>query len=118
VEKYQQFIKTAAPQLGDAFMSNQRSFFRQCDSAFKVDVEDDIPYGFDYDWYTNSQEDPQYLLDGINKSGKWMINIKGDDATVEIGAPEDKNYTSGSLLIQLDLKKESGQWKIAKIGND
>jgi hypothetical protein len=118
VEKYQQFIRDSIPQLGEEFLKNQKRFFEQCDSAFKKDVEDDIPYGFDYDWYTNSQEDSQYLLDGINKSAKWIINVKGDDATVEIGAPEDKNYVSGSLLIQLDMKKENGAWKIAKIGND
>ncbi|NOT51292.1 MAG: hypothetical protein HOP10_08460 [Chitinophagaceae bacterium] len=118
VEKYQQFIRDSIPQLGNEFLGNQKIFFEQCDSAFKKDLEDDIPYGFGYDWYTNSQEDPQYLLDGINSSAKWIINIKGNDATVEIGAPEDRNYVSGSLLIQLNMKKENGGWRIAKIGND
>jgi hypothetical protein len=118
VEKYQQFIRDSVPHLGEEFVVNQKLFFQQCDSAFKKDVEDDIPYGFDYDWYTNSQEDPQYLLDGINKSVTWIINVKGDRATVEIGAPDDKNYVSSSLLIQLDMKKENDKWRIAKIGND
>lgn len=118
VEKYQQFIKDSIPQLGAEFLVNQKHFFEQCDSAFKKDVDEELPYGFDYDWYTNSQEDPQYLLDGINKSGKWIITVKGDVATVEIGAPEDKNYVSGSLLMQFDMKKENGKWTIAKIGND
>ena len=118
VEKYQQFIRDSVPQLGEAFLADQKYFFQVCDSAFKVDKEDDIPFGFDYDWYTNSQEDPQYLVDGINKSVTWIINVKGDRATVEIGAPDDKNYVSGSLLIQLDMKKENDKWRIAKIGND
>ncbi|MEO7983786.1 MAG: hypothetical protein ABI688_06870 [Bacteroidota bacterium] len=118
VTKYQQFIHDSVSQLGEAFLANQKRFFQQCDSAFKVDVKDELPYGFDYDWYTNSQEEPSYLLDGISKSGKWIISVKGHEASVEIGAPEDKNYISGSLLLYVGIKKENGQWKIARIGND
>ncbi len=54
VTKYQDYIKTSAPQLGEEFLSNQKKFFQQCDSAFKVDTEEELPYGFDYDWYTNT----------------------------------------------------------------
>ena len=118
VDRYQAFIRDSVPYLGTAFLANQKKMFQQCDSAFKVDVKDEIPYGFDYDWYTNSQEDPAYLLNGIKSSGKWMIQVKNDEATVEIGAPEDKNYVSGSLLLFVGVKKENGQWKIAQIGND
>ncbi len=118
VEKYQQFIRTSVPQLGEEFIINQKRFLQQCDSAFKIDVNDDIPYGFDYDWYTSSQEEPSYLLDGINKSGKWIINVKGEVASVEIGAPDDKDYLAGSLLLYVGMKKENGQWKIAKIGGN
>ena len=118
VDQYQAFIRDSIPQLGDEFLKNQKIVFTKADSAFKVDVKDDVPVYFDYDWYTNSQEDPKYLLDGLNKSAKWIITVKGDDAQVEIGAPEDKNYVSGSLLLQVDMKKENGQWTIAKIGND
>ncbi|MEO7922757.1 MAG: hypothetical protein ABIR30_03705 [Chitinophagaceae bacterium] len=118
VDKYQAFIRDSVPQLGEEFLKNQKILFTKADSAFKVDVNDEVPYYFDYDWYTNSQEDPQYLLDGINKSNKWVVIVKGDNATVEIGSPEDKNYISGSLLIQLDMQRENGNWKIAKIGND
>jgi hypothetical protein len=115
VTKYQDFIRASAPQLGEEFLSNQKKFFQQCDSAFKVDTQDELPYGFDYDWYTNSQEDPSYLLDGINKSPKWMINVKGEEASVEIGAPDHKDYLAGSLLLYVGMKKENGKWTIAKI---
>lgn len=118
VEKYQAFIRDSVPQLGQDFLVNQKKMFQQCDSAFKVDLENEIPCGFDYDWYTNSQESPSYLLDGIKASGKWNISVKGNEATVEIGAPEDKNYLSGSLLLFVGLKKENNQWKITTIGND
>jgi hypothetical protein len=118
VEKYQAYLRDSVPQLSQTFLDNQKKFFQQCDSAFKKDTEDELPYGFDYDWYTNSQEDPSYLLDGIHASGKWIINVKADEASVGIGAPENTNYVSGSLLIFVGLKKENGQWKISKIGND
>lgn len=118
VERYQAFIRDSVPYLGEGFLVNQRKMFQQCDSAFKVDTKDEIPYGFDYDWYTNSQEDPSYLLKGIKASGKWMLNREGDLAKLEIGAPDDKDYLAGSLLLFVELKKENGQWKITQIGND
>ena len=75
VEKYQQFIRSSVPQLGEEFLRNQTYFFRQCDSAFKKDLQDELPYGFDYDWYTNSQDDAMYLVDEINKNKPWPISI-------------------------------------------
>ena len=114
-----QFIRSAAPQLGEEFISNQKHFFQQCDSAFKKDVEDEIPYGFDYDWYTNSQEDAQYLVDEINKNKPWSISITGDNAFVEVkGDLDDNGKKTESTFLTLYMKKESGQWKIAKIGLD
>jgi len=118
VDKYHAFIRDSVPQLGEAFLAGQKKFFQECDSAFKTDPESELPYGFDFDWYTNSQEDPSYLLEGLQASGNWVIQVKGDAATVEIGAPENKNFASGSLLLFVSLKKENGQWKFAGIGND
>ena len=118
VAKYQAYIHDSIPQLGSEFLVQQKRKFEQCDSAFKIDVKDELPYGMDYDWFTNSQEDPAWLLDGLKASTKWVMNIKGDNASVEIGTPENKNYVSGSLLLYVGLKKENGQWKIAEIGND
>jgi hypothetical protein len=119
VEKYQAFIRSSVPQLGETFLRNQKRFFEQCDSAFKVNVDDDIPYGFDYDWYTNSQEDPQYLLDEINKSKPWSMTLAAEDATVSVKGEYDNNgKPEETTFITLAMKKENGQWKIAKIGND
>jgi len=116
-EKYLTFIHTSVPQLGSAFINNQRLFFKQCDSAFKVDTEDDIPYGFDYDWFTNSQEEPQVLLDELNQSKQWLIIVKGDDAHVAVkGTYTDNGKQTETTVIKVDLKKEGGKWKIAKIG--
>lgn len=119
VEKYQSFIRANVPQLGEEFISHQKKFLQQCDSAFKVDVTDDIPYGFDYDWYTNSQDDAQYLVDEINKPGPWAITWLGDYATIPIkGSYDDGTSKVETTLVVLTMKKENGQWKIARIGGE
>lgn len=112
VTRYQDFIRTAAPQLGEDLFRNQKKMLLQCDSAFKIDVQDEIPYGFDYDWYTNSQEDPQYTLELLNRNEPWNMKIDGDKAEVEIGVTQEEGSTG--LIIQ--LKKEKNKWTIAKIG--
>jgi hypothetical protein len=119
VQKYQDFIRSSVPQLGEEFLQNQKHFFQQCDSAFKVDVEDELPYGFDYDWYTNSQEEPQYLVDEINKAKAWPITWSGDHARVDVKGDYDNNgKKTEETVITVTLRKENGQWKISKIGTD
>lgn len=119
VKKYQQYIHDSVPQLGEEFNMNQKKFFEQCDSAFKVDVEDDIPYGFDFDWFTNSQEDTKYLLDEINKSLPWIITITGDKATVDVkGEYNNDGEKKTETAITIQMKKENGKWKIAKTWMD
>ncbi len=113
VEKYQQFIQDSIPQLGAAFLASQKHFFEQCDSAFKKDVGDGPPYGFDYDWYTNSQEDVQYTLDEVNKNN-WIISQSGENARVQVGGSKESNDTG--LIIY--MKKENDKWTIAKIGDN
>lgn len=117
VQKYQQFIRDSVPQLGEGFLANQKSFFHQCDSAFKVDVEDDIPYGFDYDWYTNSQEDPQYLIDELNKAHNWKTTLRHHEADVAIMTWRDDNgKKTEETIIEFLMKLEMGTWTIARIG--
>lgn len=117
VERYFAFIRRNAPQLGEEFINNQRLFFRQCDSAFKTQLEDEIPYGFDYDWYTNSQEEPQWLLDEFKKAKQWAIAIHGARATVDVlGSYEDNGKEIETVVLCAEMKKEKGKWKIAKIG--
>lgn len=119
-EKYQQFIRDSVPYLGQAFLENQQRFFKQCDSAFKVDIQDDIPYGFDYDWYTNSQEGTEYLLEDLhNPKADWNISVKGEEAAVRILMNRERGTeTEQYTVISLSMKKENGKWTIAKIGNE
>ena len=119
VDRMHTFIRNSIPQLGETFIKNQTRFLQQCDSAFKEDVNDEIPYGFDWDWYTNSQEDPQYILDELKKSNKWLINVAGNHATTDVrGNFSDNGQITETSMIKLELDKEGGTWKISKIGTD
>lgn len=119
VERYQQYLQTDARWLGQEFIQSQYRFFQSCDSAFKVDKEDEIPYGFDYDWYTNSQEDASYLVDQVNKSKPWPVKWSGDYATVDIMGDYDNNgKQQQSSFVNILMKKENNEWKIARIGNE
>ena len=120
VVKYQQFIADSVPQLGQQFLQNQKRFLQQCDSAFKVDVADDIPYGFDYDWYTNSQEGTEYLLQDLrNPKADWHITVNGDNAKVRINMNRERgSETEQYMVISLSMIKEKGKWTIATIGNE
>jgi hypothetical protein len=121
VDRLHQLIRSSVPQLGEEYLKNQRVFFQQSDSAFKVDLDDDIPYGFDYDWYTNSQEDPQYLLDELKRASKWNITVNGNTALVDIkGIINDPYINDGKphevTVLNLEMIREAGKWKIAWIG--
>ncbi len=116
-EKYFAFIRSSVPQLGESFIKNQRIFLKECDSAFKVDLEDDIPYGFDYDWYTNSQEEASYLVDELKKSKQWIIWVTGMDAGVEVmGYNMEEGKKVEFIVMCFGVKKEKGKWKIERIG--
>ena len=116
-ERYFTYLRTSVPNMGEEFIKNQRIFFKQCDSAFKVDVEDELPYVFDYDWYTNSQEGPEYLVGELKKSKQWMTTINGNDATVDVlGFYMDGGNKVETVVMCFGMKKEKGKWKIARIG--
>lgn len=116
-ERYLIFLRKSVPWLGEEFIKNQQIFFKQCDSAFKANTEDEIPYGFDYDWYTNSQEEPQWLADELKKSKQWIITVKGIDANVDVlGYYMEQGNKVETVVMCFIMKKEKAKWKIAKIG--
>ena len=118
VEKYHNFINESVPQLGNTFKAAQKKFLEQCDSAFKKDTEGEIPYGFDYDWYTNSQEEPKYLVDEMNNTHNWKTVVSGDDANVEVMRWRDDNGQKiEEPIIKFGMKREAGKWTIARIGD-
>ncbi len=123
-ERYFAFIRSSVPQLGEEFIKNQRIFLKQCDSAFKKDLDGEVPYGFDYDWYTNSQEDASWLVDEIKKAEQWLINVNGLSANVELHTLKYSEHRTTYPFICYQMKKEKalndkvglGKWKIARIG--
>lgn len=119
VEKYQLLLQTDARGLGQEFLQRQYRFLQSCDSAFKKNTEDEIPYGFDYDWYTNSQEETEYLVGQVNKSKPWPVKWAGDYATVDIMGDYDNNgKQQEASFVTILMKKENNEWKIARIGNE
>jgi len=118
VEKYQGFIRDSAPQLGETFLTNQKVLLQKADSAFKVDKDEDVPVYFDFDWYTNTQEDPAYILSEINKSRQWIITTKGDEGVAEVKGYDENGTKPAATVIRVEMKKENGKWKIAKTWSD
>lgn len=116
VDRYLAWLGKAAPQLGQEFARNERQFFKECDSAFLTQVQDEVPYGFDSDRFTNSQE-PEYTVEEMQKSKQWAIRVNGNEATVDVlGSYSDKGKEIETLIICFEMKKEKGKWTIAKIG--
>jgi hypothetical protein len=116
VNKYFAFIRSSVPWLGEAYIANQKKFFQECDSAFKADPEGEIPYGFDFDWYTNSQEDAGWLVDELKNATQWVTTVNGMDATVDVlGFYNDNGKQVETVILCYAMKKEKGKWKIARI---
>src|SRR4030095_6627578 len=102
--------------LGEEFIKNKRKFLKECDSAFKVDTEDDLPYGFDYDWYTNSQEEISYTVEELKNADKWVIRVKGNTAEVEVHNDSGNGSVKTYAFMCYTMSREKGKWKIANIG--
>lgn len=116
-ERYFAYIRAAVPYLNEAFIANRREFLKECDVEFKNDPEGEIPYGFDYDWYTNSQEETEYLVEELKKTEKWVIRVTGGThASVEAhrlpGNPGERTYAFFCMV----MNKVKGKWTIGRIG--
>lgn len=112
VDKYFNFIRTSVPQLGEGYITSLRRHFQQADSAFKQDTESEIPFGFDFDWFTDSQEEPSYLLSELNKAGKWNITVTGDEASVTVPSDTNDPVMQKYPVFCAKMKKYNGSWKI------
>ena len=108
-EKYFNYVRKNVTWLGQAFIINERKFLKQCQQNFNKYPEEEMPMGFDYDRFTDTQEDAKYTLDEyiLNKKMTWQINIKNAVAIVFINV---KNKDRSKV----ELVKENGTWKISK----
>jgi len=80
-----------------------------------VNTEDEIPWGFDYDWYTNSQEEAQVLIDELKKAKQWAMTINGVSASVDVlGFYTDNGKKIETVVMCFKMKKEKGSGVLRK----
>ncbi len=106
--RYFDYLRKSVPYLAEGFIATEKKRLTECEKDFLKNPEDDVPAGFDYDSFTNSQEGTGvFLKDLLKKSNKWKITYpeKGQ-AHVSVMYPE------GDLFCCADLVKEKGAWKI------
>jgi hypothetical protein len=119
-ERYFNYLRKDVPYVGESFIASEKEYFRSADSTFRKNPADEIPAGFDYDRFTRSQEDPKWFWRELIKKGviHWVVKVHGITATAMI-------YESEGVLSEkrgwwkffcVEMKKEKGMWKIAKIG--
>lgn len=115
VIKYQALLRDSVPQLGKAFLENQKILLQSIDSSFQKNPTLDIARGFDFDWYTNSAQKPSYIAMQVQKPLAWDLKRNGMEATVIVKEEADeKGEKKINNLLTILLKKEEGYWKIAK----
>jgi tetratricopeptide (TPR) repeat protein len=102
-EKYLQKLQTTGF-VSKTYIENWRNYFKRRDEAFlKEQQNDGPPMGFEFDFITNSQENPEK----INASDFKLIEITETKAKV--------NY-AGYLVYLLQM--EGKEWKITGIENN
>lgn len=113
VERYFTYIRQHVPQLGEAFISNEKKFFKQCQVDFDANPEEEIAAGFDYDRFVGGQEDPELIIREtiLDKKNTWEVVIDGNKATVFV---TDRHLEGEASKGKVDLVKEKGSWKISK----
>jgi len=112
-ETYFTYIRKNVPWLGEAFIENERKFLKQCQQSFNKYPEEEMPIGFDYDRFTDTQEDAKYTLSEtiLNKKMLWQINIKSNNTKAVVFISEKQKTDERS---KIELVKEKGLWKISK----
>lgn len=107
-ERYFAYLRKSVPYIGEGFIATEKKRLQESEEAFQKFPEDEVPAGFDYDPFTNSQEDTRIFLGELRKgSKKWRIVFpeKGR-AHVSVLYPE------GDSFFCSDLVKEKSGWKI------
>lgn len=111
VVRYEQFLRTKVPMVGEAFIQAERAFFRLADQAFQGEPEEEMPYGFTYDRWVNAQEYPNYVVPFIlDPNRKWEIRVQDNRGVIYIYY---LNPAEGRDRIR--IVRERGRWKIASV---
>ncbi len=114
VRKLHDYLRKNAPGLGEAYFQNDLEFLREKDSLFHAHPDEDM--GFDYDRFTQSQDDLSYLRRQLAARNRWDITINNDTAYVT--AYGRKGSPIPDFAFSWEMRKESGLWKIARIQGD
>ncbi len=116
VDSFFSYLRRNAPFLGEGFMKSERKNFKQIDAAFAKYPKDELPAGFDYDRFTDTQESPQWFWQQLNKkSTTWTIIVSGDKANIEVKGKGEANATEPLDLFCGKAVKEGGVWKLATL---
>ncbi len=108
-ERYFNHLRKNVSYLSEAFIQNEKQGFKNSEEDFKKYPEDELPSGFDYDHFTNTQEEPAYFLQELmKKDNQWKFNA-GTAGTIIVTIISN----DGAVFFCGQMKKEKGVWKIA-----
>jgi hypothetical protein len=119
VERFFTYIRTKVPQLGEAFIENERKDYKESQKNFDEDPEEEIAIGFDFDRIIGGQDDHIYPINQyvLSKLSKWSFK-KTDAQTIMVtitrsfAAKDGLDAYTGHIKTQ--FKKEKGGWKISR----
>ncbi len=118
VDRYTVWMKKNAFYFTNQYFINERKDFQWADSMIQTEPQSEIMYGFDYDRFTLSQEEPQWFVNELNrKSNKWNITINGNKAKISV-ISLDVNTKENWEVFCGEMHKEKNVWKISRLGCD
>ena len=115
VDRYFAYLRSSVPFVGEACIKAEKKHFLFSDSCFKVDLEDELPAGFDYDRWAGGQESIEHTMRWYSSpKNNYEVIISGNTAVLKIGAElwegadtKDRNWSFVPFV------KEKGKWKMA-----
>ena len=117
--RYFTFLRNKVPYVGEDFIAWEKNHFLDADAMFKKEPSEEMPAGFDYDRFTNSQEEPKWFLKELvgKKTRQWKIDVNGNQANVAVFVTDKKDGREDESwkLFCGQMKKVNKQWKIAAL---
>ena len=120
VDRYFAYLRKNSSHLSEAFIEEERERFKRIEQDFQNHPEEEIPSGFDYDRFTNTQEEPSYFLQELlRKDNQWQTYVNGNTASLSIAQPSFKEQPLATHhFFCVEMRKEKGKWKITRLDCD